>query len=178
MSQPIVSINLNHGLDAMVQELGALKGQIDKALVSTSRKLLAWLNTQLMREMGREAHIKRQAMLPRFRKTIRRTENGVYAAIWIGLNPFPAHVAGKPRKIGKKGVKVHTWMFDKAFIATVNGQEMVWRRKTARRLPIMKIMISISEQMEEILPNYEGPAARKFEEIFEHELKFAMGWFK
>ena len=35
MSQPIVSINLNHGLDAMVRELGALKGQIDKALVST-----------------------------------------------------------------------------------------------------------------------------------------------
>ena len=39
-------------------------------------------------------------------------------------------------------------------------------------------MLPIAEQMEEILPRYEGPAARKFEEIFEHELKFAMGWFK
>ena len=179
MSQPIVSITLNHGLDAMVRELGALNGQIDKALVSTGRKLQAWLNTQLMREMARETNIKRKALLPRFKKALARTDSGVYASIWIGVNPFEAQLAGKPRKIGKKGVKVRSWMFDKAFIASAfTDQEKVWRRTTASRFPIMKMMIPVAEQMEEILPKYEGPAARKFEEIFEHELKFAMGWFK
>ena len=179
MSQPIVSITINHGLDGLIRELGASKGQMEKAARSATRKLQAWINTQLMREMARETNIKQKALRPRFKKAMVSTAQGIYASIWIGVNPFEAQLAGKPRKMGKKGVKVRSWMFDKAFVASIfSSQEKVCRRTTSRRFPVAKMMIPIAEQMEEILPKYEGPAARKFEEIFEHEIKFSMGLFK
>ncbi|MBU0680106.1 MAG: phage tail protein [Proteobacteria bacterium] len=178
MSQPLISININPGLDRLAQDLAASKGQIDKALVSTSRKVQAWLNTQLIREMAREIKIKQKALRGRFKKSLTRSGQEIYASIWIGVNPFEAQLTGKPRQLNK-GVRVRSWLFDKAFTASIySSQEKVWRRKSGSRFPVVKMMIPIAEQMEKILPRYEAPAARKFEEIFEHELKFAMGWFK
>lgn len=179
MSQPIVSITINHGPDGLIRELGASKGQMEKAIRSATRKLQGWLSTQLMREMARETSIKKKDLARRFKNEIAMTDQGASATIWIGVNPLEAQLAGKPRKMGKRGVKVRSWMFDKAFVASiVSSQKKVFRRTTSRRGPLAIMTIPIAEQMEEILPKYEGPAARKFEEIFEHEIKFSMGLFK
>lgn len=199
MSQPLVSINIdNSGLERVMQDLAASKGQIDRALRSTTGKVQRWINTQLVREMAAQLKIAQKAIRPRFKKHLSRSGQEIYASIWVGVNPFEAQRVGTPKQL-KKGVRVKSWLFDKAFIASIyvsdqkvwrrqkapeswstagGSRQKDWQRKNAGRFPVAVMMVPIAEQMEEILPRYEAPAARKFEEIFEHELKFAMGWFK
>ena len=211
MSQPIVSITINHGADHIISALGASMKQVDQARVSSAVKVRQWLNTQLVREIARAADISPRGIKGRFKQSFTRTGREIMASIWIGVNPLEAHKIGRPSQ-NNTGVRVRGHVFDGAFKARIyTATEKVFIRMTSKhydsekypseqkrpgdrfsprykkdhsplrnsgRFPVVKIRIPIAEQMEEILPEYEGPAARKFEEIFEHELKFAMGWFK
>lgn len=46
------------------------------------------------------------------------------------------------------------------------------------RFPVVMARIPIAEEMAAVLPRYQQPTARRFEEVFEHELKYAVGWFR
>lgn len=178
MSQPFVSINVGNGLDRIVADLGGTAVQIDRALKSSVRKLQGWMNTQLARELSQAVDIGQVALKRRMRKSAVRSGREIYASIWIGVNPIEAQRAGKPRQL-KAGAKVRGRLFEKGFIASIfSPEQKIWRRTGKERFPVIKMTIPIAEELEKILPRYEGPAAAQFEKIFSHELKFAMGWFK
>ena len=46
------------------------------------------------------------------------------------------------------------------------------------RFPVILMTVPVHKEMEEIINNYERPAAAMFENRFEHELKYVLGWFK
>ncbi len=180
MSQPTVSISFNHNLEQLSKELGATIAQIDKARVRAVSKLRRWMETQLARELATAVGVRQKSIKPRFKHHVRREGRTIWANIWIGTNPLDAHLIGKPKQNRKmKGTRVYQHFFDKAFFVNVFGdQPKVWRRKDNRRFPVIKVQLPIAAELEEVLPKYEGPAAEKLAEIFEHELKFEMGWFK
>jgi len=181
------SISVGAGVDQVITALGATAAHIDKALVSSVRKVRAWALTQLARELAAKADITQRSLKRRVYQGLTRTGQTVTATIWIGLRPIAADLVGNPKKL-PTGVRVRSHIFHGAFIAAIFSGDTakVYMRKfraagggkRVGRFPVVRMTIPIAEQMEEILPKYEGPAARKFEEIFEHELKFAMGWFK
>ncbi|MCF6180048.1 MAG: phage tail protein [Geopsychrobacter sp.] len=177
MSAPTVGISFNHSLEELSREFGATLAQIDKARTRAVRKLRKWLQTQLARELAQAVGTQQKALKPRFHHSIYREGRTLWAHIWIGVNPIDAHRTGRPRQL-KKGVRVHQNLFEKAFFVNVYGDEKkVWQRKGKGRFPVIKVQVPIAEQMREILPRYEGPAAAKLAQIFEHELKFEAGWF-
>ena len=179
MSQPTVGISFNHSLEQLTRELGATLSQVDKARTRAVRKLKRWIETQLTRELASSVHVRQKAIKHRFRSHVYREGRTVFAHIWIGVNPLDAHTIGKPKQTRRmKGTRVYQHFFDKAFFVNVYGdEEKVWRRKGKGRFPVIKVQVPIEEEMRELLPKYEGPAARKLAEIFEHELKFELGWF-
>lgn len=163
----------------LAQRLGALPAQLRLASKRAATKTRNWLMTQLRRELAQALAVPQKPLRGRFRrgKGSSYSEKAGMAVLWIGLSDIGAEQIGKPRQL-KKGVKVKQYWFERAFVADIYGGQKVWRRKGTKRLPVIKMTVPINEEMEEILPRYEVPVARKFEEIFEHELKFAMGWFK
>lgn len=133
--------------------------------------------------------------------------NEINASIWIGINPIEAQRAGAPRQQragAKVKGRLFAGAFT-ASIYTEDRK--VWIRQSSKlydpekyevrgyrarpgnrfgaqqnlqgsgRFPVVLVRIPIAEDAEKFLPQFEAPAAREFEKIFEHELKFAMGWF-
>lgn len=180
MSRPTVGISFSYSVEQLTADLGATLGQIDKAKTRAISKLRRWLQTQLSREFAAVAGIRQKAIKSRFKHHIHREGKTLWANIWIGVNPIDAHLLGKPRQTRRmKGTRVHQHFFDKAFFVNVFGDEpKVWKRKDKRRFPVIKVQLPIAEEMEQLLEKYERPAELKLAEIFEHELKFEMGWFK
>lgn len=145
-----------------------------------------WLMTQLRRELASSTGIPQKNLKGRFKRDAYSDEG--FATLWIGLNAMDATRAGTPRQnkkaagprpIPEAGTKVGKHFFDRAFVADIYSGERVWRRKSfgvgSKAFPVVKMTIPVSEEMEEILPEYREAAARMFSQRLEHEVNYLLG---
>ncbi len=176
MSTPQVSIYFDYEHGLLSSQFGAAPHQIMRAQGRAVKKLAAWVQTQIAREAGSKTKVPQKVLKPRFYRSMKGGSNPE-ARIWIGINPVKARRLGRVSQSGR-GAKAGRRFFRKSFAANVYGDDQqVWIRKGAARLPIAEVGVSIAEGFEDVLDKYQDVAARKFEEFFEHELKFEMGWF-
>lgn len=131
------------------------------------RKTLKWLRGQVITYATKELGILRKALNERWFIDL------ATSTLWMGLNPVAAHRAGKARQT-KSGVKVSSYDFDGAFIASMNSGNnlLVMRRVGKRRLPIESEYVEVSEEVTLAFNKYKNLAAARFETIFKQELNF------
>lgn len=178
--------------DEIGKQFGATIEHLQIAARRAAKKTRDSLMTVLLREQSAKTDIPQKALRLRYRKVTKSDRPGAWskefgqAILWIGVNPVEAQRVSKGRKL-KHGYKVKQWMFDHAFKANIYGPtDKIWRRKGAElgpgrgasRFPVVKMTVEIDKATEGLIQKLEPWVARKFEENFEHELKYAMGWFE
>jgi len=173
-------IQFNFDIPKSVENFGALPGQFQIAAKRSAVKVRNWLITQLRRELATQIKVPVGALRDKFKKG---APEGVVvppgaAVLMIDLSAVEAQKIKNPTQT-KSGVRVGSHFFKGAFVAKIYSSETkVWRRKGPSRFPVVKMTVPIRADVEHLLEKYEGPMARKFEEYFEHELKYEMGFFK
>ncbi len=141
------------------------QGQI--AAKRAFRKTLKWLQGQVITYATKELGILRKSLKQRWFIDL------ATSTLWIGLNPVAAHRAGKARKT-KTGVKVSSYDFEGAFIASMNSNNdlLVMRRVGKHRLPIDKEFVEVDEEITLAFNKFKKLAVARFEVIFKQELNF------
>lgn len=143
-------------LQRIADEFGAsekdLRLAFSRALSRTSRTLRTMARKYLREglELRAASVLKARLRLARYRAK----GSGMGAArLWVGANDLPATAfKGKPRETSR-GVRVGGRTFDGAFVGTGrdSGQQMVFKRKGHKRLPIYRETVSVQEEMNDIL---------------------------
>jgi len=184
---PPSDLYITHNIDDMMKKINLIANtkQIYMAINRAAKETRNWLQTQLRKELSLKTGIERKLLKPRFRRGNRNAVSAWsnLAILWVGVNPMPAHWLsfGKNTTWDRSrggGVKVGTRYFAGAFMAKIYSSETkIWRRMGKKLFPVILMTVPIEKEMEEILPKYEKLAAYKFEQRFEHQLKFALGWF-
>jgi hypothetical protein len=161
-------IELNIDIDRLqviLTELRATERQVDLALRSTSLRMAGWLRARAVPDLSRILKIQQKQVRRRIKASFRRHGNG----IWFGLNPVGAKWL-KPRQVAS-GVNAEGGRhFTGAFIR--KGQ--VYRRKTAKRMPVEIVEDPVEEKMQNYI---EGSIdtqefENEFYRVFEREMRW------
>jgi len=139
--EPILDLDLGRDWEAAVRELGALgdPARVERALKRAVRKLARWAFREMTRRYARESGVP-QKTLRRYRRVAMRVGD-LRADLWAGLDPFPAHAAGRVSWSRRSpGARVRGRLFEGAFYRAVYGSEAkVWirvARNRSARLPL------------------------------------------
>jgi len=193
-------LNIDLGADthAITSGLPNINGKITKAVNRATKKAAQWLITHSVREMAKELGIKQAPLKQRFRVDF----NGGNVHIWVGLLEIGAQHIANPQQ-NAAGVKVGKEQYDGAFYKTIYGSEgrvyirakrnRVFKHSVVRqrrrlsphydhgfmgdndgRFPVQTIGVAIEEVGEEVLGRYERRLNKRYQEILEQELNYAL----
>jgi hypothetical protein len=178
------------GLESKVEKA------IDRAIVKTAR----WLRTHSVKEIGKALGIKNSVIRNRYRFRKVGEGNAQKVDIWVGLLAIAAHEAGKPVQ-NKVGTRAAGREFKSAFIAKIfNSEERVFIRSAANekqnhttlsnpqerkiqrfmpeklkgRFPVEVVGVDILEVSLEVLERYEKRINKRYSEILQQELNYAL----
>jgi len=193
-----LNIDLGADTQSITSGLPNIDGKVAKAVHRATKKAAQWLVTHSIREMAKELGIKQAPLKERF--IVDSQKSNVH--IWVGLLEIGAHHIANPQQ-NSAGVKVGKEQYDGAFYKTVYGSEgrVYIRAKRNRafkhsvvrqrrrlyphydhsfmtenkgRFPVQTIGISIEEVGEEVLGRYERRLNKRYKEILEQELHYAL----
>ena len=182
-----LNLDLSVETSSAVGVLDQLDERVAKAITRATRKAAKWLVTHSVREMAKELGIKQAPLKSRFR---------------VDFDGNNVHYLGNPSQ-NLSGVKVGKKQYDGAFYKAVYGnEEKVYirakrnavlnhsvvreRRKSyphwdhgfmtdnAGRFPVQVIGLPIEEVGEEILGRYEQRLNKRYREILDQELRYAL----
>lgn len=159
----------------VIFDLQATEAQVNRALSSTLGKMAAWMRTRSVRGLSKELQVQ-QKIIRRRLKTFRmsRTSNGASIRVWYGLDPI-ALIHLKARQT-QRGVTAGRHSRDGAFIRRGrNGNEQVFKRRGAGRLPLDKQRLDVEDKAATYLEDeiIGGLAFQsQFFKTFEHELRW------
>lgn len=171
-------------LEWVAQDLKAAEGEVKMALRSTVSKMAGWLRTRAGRVIRKETLLKHEHIRRRLKSIrVRVRGNGVTGGVWIGLNDID--LAGLTPEQDDFGVSAgppgRSRSYENAFMgprpgvlaSKLNGG--VFKRMTARRLPIERLGMPIKSDAEKALDSdvFKG-FEEQFYKVFEHELKWRM----
>lgn len=165
-----------HQLAGLIDDLAATEKQAQKALNTTLTKMAAWIKTRSLKGLSAELKIQQKILRRRLKSTrLQKRGDGSQVTVWFGLDAIS--MIYLQAKETKAGVKASGGRFVKgAFIANgANGNQMVFKRRGAKRLPIEKQTVKIADQTEEYIEDNLITSAEfetRFFQIFEHELKW------
>jgi hypothetical protein len=168
----MISVNIDASdLQRAVVELAATKGEAERALRSTLRKMAAWVRTRSIKGLSDKLKIQQKSIRRRLRSIkAKNTPTGAQVSIWYGLNPIALiHLQARQNA---RGVRASGGRFAaSAFIR--KGQ--VFKRTGKDRLPIEKQTADIQADAEQYLSDGLLNAAAfeaQFFKTFTHELRW------
>jgi len=129
MSAPGVNIEINAAdvVRDITLGLDRASPEVEKAINRAVDKTMKWLSRQVTRDIAKNTGIAQKGLKTRIHS--RFNKRNLFGYVWIGLNPLPAELAGKPVQTNK-GVNVAGRFFEHAFFKRVYGTEpAVYRRK-------------------------------------------------
>lgn len=162
-------------LNRLQLDLMATDAEVRKAFGSTLNKMARWLKSQSARGLSKELDIKQKALRRRLKSFRVRSKGGQSeVTVFYGLDPID-YMDLTPRQTSS-GVSAGKRRVPGAFIASVQGgNRKVLKRKGAKRLPIEKQTVPISDKadawIEDRLMGTEAFDA-EFLKIFERELQW------
>lgn len=187
-SRALLSITVDPVIEGTVSaiDLESKKGR--KARSRALRKWSRWARSQTLKALSKDLGVTQKGLKPRVRISV-ISKQGM-AELWIGLNPLPAHLAGKPKHTPQyRGTFVKGYYFEGAFVANAdNSTDKVWRRKfrgpgsTSQgpqqkhlrgRFPLELQKISVEEVTLAAILSIEAKAPQRLRDIFAEELNFA-----
>jgi hypothetical protein len=191
MSTPIFSVNTAGTVERVARQLAATPQALDRARLRALRKLLTWVQRQVLRAASEASGATQKALKAMMRYQVTTQGNGAIR-IWIGTNDIGAHNLGTVRWTRRmQGARVGKALYYGAWswsprtppILTqglVMQRNRVWRRASKgtyagkRREMIEKVMVEIHElvswRIQKLLPEI----ADRFERLFTQELRYAL----
>lgn len=166
------------GLETIIRDLAATEAQAKKAIVSTLRKMGAWLRTRSARGLSEELKMQQKVIRRRLRQfKVQARPDGATLKVWYGLDPVALiYLKAKQNATGvaaSGGREVKG-----AFIARGRGGNLqVFKRKGNARLPIEKQSADMDIKARDFLERQVVSGAEfeaQFFRVFEHELKWRM----
>lgn len=175
-----------------------LDSAVQRAVKRSVKKAATWLKTHSIRAIASELKIKQSALKSRF--VINSDPKTGEVSIWIGLLAISAHQIGKATQ-NAAGVRVGRRQYDGAFYQAVYGDEekvyirarrnevmhhdVVRQRRRTRyralndpelkgRFPVQTIGVEIEHTADEVVRKYESLVNKRYQEILEHELNYAI----
>ncbi|MEW7978510.1 MAG: phage tail protein [Candidatus Sedimenticola endophacoides] len=156
--------------------LGASERQIRTATVRALNKTARWMRIHVARQTAQSLNvrvgtIRKNLILLRARAN--HPQSGVAMGSKAGV--IKATELGSPRQ-NRRGTRVGKRQFDGAFIATMpTGHRGVFRRKGKSRLPIQEVQLVTTGRIADVMEALaENQAMSRFENLFEHELRYVM----
>ena len=181
----MISLQLDpRQLEQTALELDATEREVKLAMRSTVSKMAGWLRTRAGRVIRKETLLKHEQIRRRLKSIrVKVRANGVTGGVWIGLNEID--LAGlTPEQDGfgvSAGPPGRSRSYENAFMgprpgvlaSKLNGG--VFRRTTAKRLPLERLGMPIKSDAEKALDSdvFKG-FEDQFYKVFEHELKWRM----
>jgi hypothetical protein len=152
----------------------ASERQIETAAIRALNKTARWMRTHVAREVAQSLNVRVGAVrdgLILLRARAGRAQSGVALGKRAGV--IKASELGAPRQ-NRRGARVGKRQFDKAFIATMpSGHQGVFRRKGKTRLPIREVQLVVTGRIANVMEALaERRAMSRFEQLFEHELRY------
>lgn len=203
MATPGVDIQLNFAKDIALAaaHIASTPEQLEKATQRAIRKTMRWLQTRISRELAQSLGVPQRAIKPRLSLT--QTGKGTQGVhiLWLGTAPLAAEQAGKPRQT-KSGVTVGKRKFPGAFYRDVYGDgPKVWIRASRAnalgmdlpqwgkpqrsrasglsadnkgRFPVRRVSIDVKDAANTLFARYQNHVERRFSQVIEQELNYAV----
>jgi hypothetical protein len=158
------------GLDRIGRDLGATQKQIEPAMRSAVSRVTRWAGNEAARRISKATKVTGKVIKGRMRVEV-MGKDGVLGRVWAGLRNIPLK-AMKPRQT-KSGVTAGPAKRPGAFISEkLNGH--VFKRKTAKRLPIEKETFSILDHGMDAMGSLENEIGERLQREFESQLKWQL----
>lgn len=121
-------VKLEVDLAGLLKQHAGKEKKVMKAIGRSLRKSATFGKTLLRKTVASAAGIPQKAIKKRV--SAKAFVKDFVVVVWLGMNPVPAHLVGKPRQL-KKGVRVgRKHLFEGAFKAKIfDSEDRVWRRK-------------------------------------------------
>lgn len=193
----MIELDLDKSIDEYTLGLDQSSKAVRLALKRALRKLLIWMQRQMLRELSKDSGVT-QKNLKRYNR-IHIKIGSMDGSIWLGLNPMPLHLAGRVSWSQRsKGARVKGQVFAGAFYKGVYGSERkVWIRSRRNidegharynllkqykpfggssdgRFPVEVIGVPLESSKPEIVTMLNKQARNRFEELFQQELEFSL----
>ena len=169
-----------------LQELEAITkakfGLNEKAITRAQRravnKVARWFRTHLLRQIAQITKLPQKALRVRFRLSLAKAGADEQSAhIWFGSKGIdPIQIGLKGRKSGS-GFQVGKFFFEGGFKAyhirsPGSRREGIYRRKSGRRLPIIRQLIPIYEQADQVVDRLVNRGQTRLHTVLRQELEF------
>lgn len=199
----VIDLDFGAEVQQMTAHLAGLEKKVAKAVHRALSKVIRWLRTHSMREIGKALNLPQKPLKNRFKVSkVQRSGETVFK-VWVGLLTLAAHEVGVARQ-NAAGVKVRGRQFDSAFIQKIYGSEekvyirasrnkqlshvthggrpgQKYRPKSAAvlaefgdRFPVQTIGIDIESVARPILERYETRLNSRFKELLDQELNYVL----
>lgn len=172
-----MSLHFEVDIDRAVKEL--TEGFVDKeaeirrAVNRAERKFTQWAMRQIFQIVSRASDVPQKILKERHRIQAGKvkTPNGEIGNIWVGLNPIFADQLGRPVKTDV-GVKIGK--FGEFYHAFIIKGDKVFAREGRERYPIRRALYAFHGPVEQAISRMELPARKRFMEILNQELDYAI----
>jgi hypothetical protein len=137
-------------------EIGSLPAKVTRAKGRALRKLMTWLQRQVLREAAAAAGVTQKALKAalRYRATRSAERIDIWRGARVGRRLFPGSFAVNGPRTG--------------------GHTVVFERVDARRYPIAKVMVPIDAAIRRRVAGMTEEIAERFARIMTQELRYAL----
>lgn len=160
-------------LQGLVDHFGAQPKQVDAALRRAIRTTVRWATRLGWKGIAQALHIQIGMLRGRVQVYINLGKSGVGRG-WFGTNDLNSSRLN-PIQTGSGAQAAGIGEVPGAFVQTIHGRRMMFRRQTALRYPIEAVKLPIHQQAEEVLyadvfPKIEAELRKNFETELTREI--------
>jgi len=168
-----------HEIEAITRaKFGLDEKAITRAQRRAVNKVARWFRTHLLRQIAQITKLPQKSIRARFRLSLAKAGAEEQSAhIWFGSRGIdPIKIGLKGRKSGS-GFRVGKFFFEGGFKAyhvksPGSKREGIYRRKSGRRLPIIRQLIPIDEQADQVVDRLVNRGQTRLNHVLRQELEF------
>ena len=168
-----LDFNIDGNFDRAIEAIGATEQQVRTAAMRAINKTALWVQSKSAREISEQRKI--QLKLIRQKLKVAKSNRQILKAfVMANLYGIKASKLGIPRQ-NASGSSVGNRQFPGAFVAKMPkfGHIGIYKRKTAKRLPIQEQYVQLNPEASEIIrKNIENEASQVFMKNFDHEFEY------
>ena len=169
-----LEINIaNNNFEKVLQTIGATESQVRTAAVRAINRTALWVQSKSAREISSATKIQLKLIRQKLR-VIKANRSSLKSFILANLYGIKASKLGNVKQ-DASGASVAGFRFDGAFVAKMpkSGHTGIFKRKTAKRLPIQEQYVQIEPRASEIIRrNVDFEASEIFMKYFKHEIDY------
>jgi hypothetical protein len=168
-----------HELEAITRaKFGLNEKAIARAQRRAVNKVARWFRTHLLRQISQITNLPQKSIRARFRLSLAKAGAEEQSAhIWFGSRGIdPIRIGLKGRQSGS-GFRIGKFFFEGGFKAyhvksPGSRREGIYRRKSSRRLPIIRQLIPIDEQADQVIDRLVNRGQTRLHTVLRQELEF------